>query len=414
MALSNAQKLIAGTDRRFKVVIAGRRFGKTHLAIRELCKAARIPDRHVWMIAPTYRQVKQIVWRKLKQRLQDLNWVSKINESELTIILKNDSIISLKGADNADSLRGVGLDYIIMDEFADIEPEAWFEVIRPTLADRQGGALFIGTPKGVGNWAHDLFQMPMEYPDTWASWQFTTLDGGRVPLEEIEQARRDLDERTFRQEFLASFETFAGRIYYSFDRRENVIDVKDYQTDVIYVGCDFNVDPMSAVIAVRHGDNLVVIDEIRIYGSDTHELVDELKSRYPKSKIWIYPDPAGHQRKTSAGGKTDITILQNAGFVVKAPRSHTPVRDRINAVNSRLCDGQGTRHLFLSSKCKHTIEGLERHSYKEGTSQPDKDSGYDHMMDALGYMVDFMFPIRRDTAHIEQPRRWGHQVATAL
>lgn len=408
MQLSKPQQQIAQDDHRFRVVIAGRRFGKTHLAIRELAYHARIPDSEVWYIAPTYRQAKQIVWRKLKNRLNDLKWVKRINESELTITLKNGSNIALKGADNADSLRGIGLDFLCLDEFADIDSEAWFEVLRPTLADRQGKALFIGTPKGTGNWAHDLYTMPEENPESWASFQFTTIDGGNVKPEEIEAAKRDLDERTFRQEFLATFETYAGRIYYSFDRKENTKPPENINLDVLYTGWDFNIDPMSVVIAVRQGDALYVIDEIRMFSSNTQEAVDEVKSRYPRSKIWAYPDPAARQRKTSAGGLTDLTILSNAGFVVKAPNSHAPVRDRINSLNSRLCDTQGVRRLFIHPKCKYTIEGLERHTYKEGTSQPDKDSGYDHMMDALGYMVDYMFPIRRDTSDIVQPRRWSH------
>ena len=413
MPLSLAQQTIADNNKRFRVVVAGRRFGKTHLAIRELCYHARNPNKEVWYIAPTYRQSKQIVWRKLKHKLQDLRWAKKINEAELTITLKNGSTIALKGADNADSLRGVGLDFMVMDEFADIDPEAWYEVLRPTLADKQGGALFIGTPKGMGNWAHDLYTAELEQPEQWASFQYTTVEGGNVKPEEIEAARADLDERTFRQEFMATFETYAGRIYYAFDRKENTLPPEKVDLSVVYIGMDFNIDPMSAVIAVRQGDALYVIDEIRMFSSNTAEIVDEIKSRYPSSKVWLYPDPASRQRKTSAGGTTDMLILQNAGFVVKAPNSHTPVRDRINAVNARLCDSTGVRRLFIHPKCKYTIEGLERHTYKEGTSQPDKDSGYDHMMDALGYMIDYMFPIRKDTSNITQPKRWGHQTTGA-
>ena len=412
MPLSLPQQAIADDTRRFRVVVAGRRFGKTFLSIRELCYYAREPDKEVWYIAPTYRQAKQIVWRKLKHKLQDLRWAKKINESELTITLKNGSTISLKGADNADSLRGVGLDFMVMDEFADIDAEAWYEVLRPTLADKQGKALFIGTPKGIGNWAHDLYQMPLEHPEAWASFQYTTIDGGNVKPEEIESAKADLDERTFRQEFMATFETYAGRIYYAFDRLHNVHHSEQIDTSVLYTGWDFNVDPMSVVIAVRSGDVLQVIDEMRIFSSNTQEAVDELKARYPRSRIWAFPDPACRQRKTSAGGTTDLTILQNAGFTVKVPNSHTPVRDRINAVNSRLCDSQGVRHLFLDPKSKYTIEGLERHTYKEGTVQPDKDSGYDHMMDALGYMVDYLFPVRRDIdPSLTVPQRWGHAIS---
>lgn len=410
MPLSNAQQTICDSTKRFRVVVAGRRFGKTHLAIRELCFFAKEPNKEVWYIAPTYRQSKQIVWRKLKHKLQDLRWAKKINEAELTITLKNNSTIALKGADNADSLRGVGLDFLVMDEFADIDEEAWYEVLRPTLADKQGRALFIGTPKGIGNWAHDLYTMPMDNSDQWASFQFTTIDGGNVKAEEIEAAKKDLDERTFRQEFMATFETYAGRIYYAFDRQGNLAPPEDkIDTSVLYTGWDFNIDPMSVVVAVRKGDELYVIDEIRMFSSNTQEAVDEIKARYPRSKIWAFPDPAARQRKTSAGGTTDVTILQNAGFVVKVPHKHTPVRDRINAVNARLADSMGVRHLYLHPKCKYTIEGLERHTYKEGTVQPDKDSGYDHMMDALGYMVDYLFPIHREYEASPMPQRFGHR-----
>ena len=411
MPLSNPQQTIADDSTRFKVVIAGRRFGKTHLAIRELCYHARFPDREVWYVAPTYKMSKNIVWKKLKAKLLDLKWAKKVNETELSILLKNGTTIALKGADNADSLRGVGLDYLILDEFADIDPSAWFEVLRPTLADKQGKALFIGTPKGIANWSYDMYQNELRDSTSWKSFQYTTIDGGNVKPEEIESAKKDLDERTFRQEFMATFETYAGRIYYSFDRAHNVLIPEQYDTNVIYTGWDFNIDPMSVVIAVRHGDSLHVIDEIRMFSSNTQEAVEEIKSRYPKSRIWAYPDPASRQRKTSAGGSTDLTILQNAGFVVKVPNAHTPVRDRINAVNSRLCDTTGIRHLFIDPKCKYTIEGLERHTYKEGTTQPDKDSGYDHMMDALGYMVDYMFPIRRDIdPALTIPQRFGHAI----
>lgn len=411
MPLSKPQETIADDPTRFRVAICGRRFGKTHLAIRELAYHARLPDKEIWYIAPTYKMAKQIVWKKLKNKLSDLNWVKKHNETELTLHLINGSLISLKGADNYDSLRGVGLDFIVLDEFADINPEAWYETLRPTLSDKQGRALFIGTPKGISNWCYEIYQNSQQDPDNWSSYTYTTLDGGNVPQDEIDQARKDLDERTFRQEYMATFETFAGRIYYAFDRNENVRKYLDATPDVIYVGMDFNIDPMSAVIATRIGDTLHIIDEIRMFSSNTQEMVDEIKQRFPKAKSWVYPDPAGHQRKSSAGGATDITILANAGFVVKAPRMHTPVRDRINAVNSRLCNSSGIRQLFVDPKCKYTIEGLERQVYKEGSSQPDKENGYDHMNDALGYMIDYIFPVRRDIdPNLIQPQRWGHNI----
>jgi phage terminase large subunit len=413
MPLSLAQQQIADDPHRFICVVAGRRFGKTHISIRALCRHAAMPKQEVWYCAPTYRMAKSITWKKLKHKLQDLNWTQKVNESELTITLKNGSTISLKGADNADSLRGVGLDFLVLDEFADIDPEAWYEVLRPTLADKQGKALFIGTPKGIGNWAHEIYAMETEAPEQWSSHTYTTLDGGQVTEEEIESARRDLDEKTFRQEFLATFETYTGRIFYNFDRKQHVKKWEPKGTrdlEIVYIGMDFNIDPMSAVVFVREGDVLHAIDEIRLFSSNTQETVEEITSRYAKSKIWCYPDPASRQRKTSAGGATDLTILQNAGFIVKCPHSHNPVRDGINAVNARLKSDAGEIKLLFDPRCKHTIESMERFTYKEGSSQPDKDSGYDHMADALRYAVDYMFPIKKDTSDIVQPRRWAHNI----
>jgi len=408
MPLSSPQQTIVDAPQRFKVVIAGRRFGKTHLSVRELCKAARLPEKEVWYVAPTYKQAKMIVFKKLRKKLQDLRWVSKINETNMSFELKNGSTISLKGADNYDSLRGVGLDFLVMDEFADIDEEAWTETLRPTLADKMGKALFIGTPKGM-NWAKDLYDLAQEYPEEWASFQYTTEQGGNVSITEIEAARRSLDARTFNQEFRATFETFSGRIFYAFDRKVNVKPYTDPLPKELHLGVDFNIDPMSAVIGVKTGNVMHIIDEFKIYGSNTDELAEEVKTRYPGHTIIAYPDPAGKAGSTKAGGRTDHSILRTAGFTVKAPHSHNAVRDGINAVNAKLLSSSGVTTLFFDPKVKYAIECLEKQTYKEGTSIPDKDSGFDHMNDALRYMVDYLFPIRQPTAPVPV-RQWGHKI----
>jgi phage terminase large subunit len=142
-----------------------------------------------------------------------------------------------------------------------------------------------------------------------------------------------------------------------------------------------------------------------MYGSNTDEMVDEIRQRYPNKVMTIYPDPAAAQRKTSAGSRTDLNILQNAGFRVKVRSRHPAIRDRINSVNSRLLSSQQERRLFVASNCKNVINSLERQTYKEGTSQPNKDDGFDHMNDALGYLIEYMFPIRKEH-ETSQPTRW--------
>jgi len=387
---------------RFRVVVAGRRFGKTHLATWELAKAALSgKEKNCWYVAPTYKAAKEIAWDMLIKILPE-EYISKKNESSLSISLRNGSVISLKGAEKPDSLRGRALDFVIMDEFADMKPITWTEVLRPSLSDREGNAMWIGTPKGRNHF-YDLWTFGIDGHSGWSSFQYTTLQGGNVAASEIEAAKNDLDERTFKQEYEAAFVNYSGIIYYNFSREDSVKQIFDDGTP-LHIGMDFNLDPMSAVICIRQGQDLMAIDEIVIYGSNTDEMADEIRQRYPNRQAIIYPDPASRQRKTSAGGRTDLSILQNAGFAVKAKTSHAQIRDRINAVNSRLKSGDG-RHFFVDPKCKQTIRSLERQTYKEGTSQPDKDSGFDHMNDALGYLVEFLYPVRREY-DVPQPTRW--------
>ena len=394
MPLSKPQKEVITNTSRFRVLITGRRFGKTYLAINELAKFARYSNKKVWYVAPSYRQAKSICWNELKDKLIKHKWVKSINNSDLTIVLRNNSRISLRGADNENSLRGIGLDFLVMDEFADIHKQAWYEVLRPTLSDTQGHALFCGSPRGFGNWSYELYKLGETNKD-WQSFKYTTLEGEQVSKEEIEQAKDDLDLRTFQQEYEATFVNYSGMIYYNFNREKNIIETFRNNHLTLHIGLDFNVEPMCAVVSVIENDIIIVIDEIQIYSSNTNEMVDEIKTRYNK-KIIIYPDPSARQRKTSAGGMTDLAILKNAGFEVKCRNKAPLVRDRINAVNSKLKNVKGQNSLFILNSCKNVIKSIERQIYKEGTHIPDKDSGYDHMNDALGYLIEYNYPLKRD------------------
>jgi hypothetical protein len=347
---------------------------------------------------------KGIVWDQLKNKLKDLRWIDQSNEAELKLRLKNGSVIHLKGADNPDSLRGVGLDFIVLDEFQDIDPRVWTEVLRPTLSDKNGSAMFLGTPRGVGSFSHEMYTMAQN-TDNWSAFTYTTLDGGNVPEDEIEQAKRDMDQKTFEQEYLATFNTYSGVVYYNFNREYTLQPKAQPDLTEIHCGIDFNVDPMSCSISVIERNVVHFIDEIVMNGSNTDEVCDELKRRYPNSRIVMYPDPAGRQRKTSAGGRTDISILQNAGFTVQVRNAHTPIRDRVNSVNAKLKNSKGESTLFVDPKCKQIITSLERMVYKPGTSVIDSD-GNEHMADAVGYLVDFLFPLRTDFVS-STPQRWA-------
>jgi len=393
MILTKPQKEILNHPARFKVVVSGRRFGKTYASIASLAKHASVPNSKVMYVAPSYRMAKQIVWEDLKGMLRDKNWIKKINESELTITLVNASIIMLRSVDNPDSIRGLGLDHIVIDEAADVSNllDVWNAVLRPTLSDREGSAMIISSPKGRG-YLYDLYQNEQRLSD-WKSWQYTTIEGGIVSEEEIEAAKRDMDEKTFKQEYLAQWIDYSGLIYYAFGDH-NITSKEDLLTrdTLLHIGIDFNLDPGCAVIAVKTQFGLHVIDEIEIFGTNTQEMCEEIQRRYGHRRVIVYPDASGAQRRTSAlGGITDHIILSNSGFQLKVGSINPAVKDRIASVNSVM--KHDNCRLTFDPKCVKIIKGLQKHVYKEGTRSPEKNSGLDHFNDALGYMVNHLFPM---------------------
>jgi len=385
---------------RFRVVVAGRRWGKTALSRVLIIKMAQLPRRKIWYVAPTYRMAKQIMWSDLLEAIPK-KWIRKINETTLSITLINNTRIELKGADKSDSLRGVGIHFLVLDEFQDMSEETWTQVLRPTLADTQGHAIFIGTPKAY-NYLYELYKHGQDADKVkslqWQSWQFPTITSPFIPASEIEAARRDMDEKSFKQEFEASFETMSGRVYYPFDRQLHINPCPFNPNLPVWVGMDFNIDPMSAVIFQPQLDGKIwAVDEIVLFGSNTEEMCQEIDKKLwrHQNQITVYPDPAGGQRQ-HARGETDLDILRENGFKrIKYRRKHPLVADRVNSVNRLLRSADGTVKLHIDPKCKHLINAFEQTIYKRGSRDVDKDAGVEHSADAAGYCIELEYPVRK-------------------
>jgi phage terminase large subunit-like protein len=208
--LHPAQLEIFNSQKRFKVVAAGRRFGKSRLAAwLLLINAIQSDSKDVFYIGPTFQQAKDIMWIMLKELGHDLIAAAHENTAVLTLI--NGRRIFLKGSDRPDTLRGVGLAYVVLDEYASMKPVVWEQIIRPTLADVRGGALFIGTPAGKNHF-YDLYKDALD-DDDWDAWQYNSTDNPFIPGDEIQAAAKSMSSMSFRQEFEASFETFSGGIF---------------------------------------------------------------------------------------------------------------------------------------------------------------------------------------------------------
>jgi len=210
--LHPAQLEIFNSPARFKVVSAGRRFGKSRLAAWILIiKALQSESKDVFYIGPTFQQAKDIMWNMLKELLHGTDLIEQTHENTATMKLVNGRRISLKGSDRPDTLRGVGLAYVVLDEYASMKVEVWEQIIRPTLSDVKGGALFIGTPAGKNHF-YDLY-LEAEKDEDWEAFQFTSIDNPLIDPKEVEVARRTMSTQAFRQEFEASFVSFTGGIF---------------------------------------------------------------------------------------------------------------------------------------------------------------------------------------------------------
>jgi len=213
----NQVKMIADPSR-FKVIRCGRRFGKTTYAVNKIFIASLLVENGTfWYVAPTYKQAKQIAWRMFVNlyRNNDKKIFAKLpNETQLTIFLSNGTFIEIKGADNEDSLRGVGLNGTVLDEYPLMKPNVWQEIMRPMLADYAGWADFIGTPKGYNHF-YDL-EMRALKNKLWSTFHFSTYDNPYITKEEIEQAKQEMTDDYFSQEFLAEYRKFTGLVYKEF------------------------------------------------------------------------------------------------------------------------------------------------------------------------------------------------------
>ena len=384
-----AQGEVFNCDKRFRVLVAGRRFGKSYLSCIELLKGAIAkPGETFFYCAPTYRMAKDIAWKALKKLVPKV-WIESKNETDLRLDLINGSSIELKGTENAMALRGRSLSGVVLDEAAFMGSEVWFEVIRPALADKQGWALFISTPDGTASWFYDLWCYVASDPtDEWKRWSFTTIEGGNVPKEEVEAARAQLDERTFKQEFEASFENLTGLVAVSFGDENISTKAEDINVMPLLLGVDFNVDPMSGICAVKKDDTLYVFDEIIMTGgATTWDFAEEVTRRYGVDRrIMACPDPTGGARKTAGVGATDHAILRRSGFNVSSPKAPWKIRDKITAVNTALLDASGSRRTFIHPRCKQLIKSLRTLTYAPNTGLPNKNLGVDHAFDAFGYL----------------------------
>jgi len=261
---------------RFKVLSAGRRWGKTRLGVNECLDVAAQGGR-AWWVSPSYK-TSEVGWRPLRQIARKISG-AEIRLVDRVVNFPGGGFVAVRSADNPDSLRGEGLDFVVMDECAFMQREAWTEAIRPALSDRQGKVLFISTPKGR-NWLWEIYRRGVSGEEGWQSWTFPTANNPYIAKEEIEAAKRDLPEMIFRQEYLAEFIDDAGGVFRRVQEAA-VLEPKEYEEGKQYIaGVDVAASVDFTVVSVLDAESKDQVYLDRFNRVDYPVLIDRLEAVY--------------------------------------------------------------------------------------------------------------------------------------
>jgi PBSX family phage terminase large subunit len=416
--LHDGQKEIANDLHRFRIICAGRRWGKSVLAQLITLKWAVESVGVYWIVSPTYRQGKQIHWRGLQQIIPR-DWVLKKNEVELSITLKNGSTIELKGAENPDALRGVKLRGLVIDEIASIRNWDWLwsEVLRPTLTDYKAPALFISTPKGYNHF-YELYETGQKEDENYKSWRFSSYDNPFIPSTEIDQAKIETGQDVFSQEYLAEFTRFTGLVYKEFnpDIHVHPFDHEKNSYGDYYFGLDFAVRGWTAAIVgyIKSDGHIYLLDEYKEQGETVQvhaPSIQEVLTTYADfDKYEGYADPAGFS-KTQQGMRKNQSMVWSLAdeyfdFDFPIVRANNEVVAGINFVRQLFRQGK----IHIHPRCSKLIEELQLYQWKD---QPSTQIGAreepeevrkinDHLVDALRYML-YSKPTAPEEEEVKRP-----------
>lgn len=379
-----AQKEVHESTGRFRVVVAGRRWGKSLMAAREIEPVLMLPGRRVWIVAPVYDLTDKVfreVWDSLilKQGLP----TERKSDRERIIKFVWGATLEGKSAENPDSLVGEGLDLLVIDEAAKIKREIWEKYLRPTLTDRQGAALFISTPEGY-NWFYQIYLRGQDpaHPE-WESFQFPSWASPYLAAKEIEEAKRVLANETFAQEYGAQFTTFTGRVYKEFNRSVHVIEpfaIPESWRRFRSIDFGYTNPFVCLFLAVDEDENVYIYDEHYQAGKLTDYHLAEIMRRSGNFQA-SFCDPSARQ----------LIEDMRARSLSLTPADHE-LRSGIEAVREKLkIKEDGRPSLFVLKGCLNTIFEFEQYRYPEtkgdGNDREEPLKLNDHAMDALRYAL---------------------------
>lgn len=398
---------------RFPVVPAGRRSGKTERAKRFVAKMAmNNPGEMYFIAAPTRDQVKKIYWADMKKLCLVSLQSRAPSETELIIYMDNGTQVQLIGLDRPERIEGVFWSGGVIDEIADVKAEAWEANIRPALdtfnptrPDYRAWCWLIGVPDGLNHY-YDMAQYAESGNDP--DWKLFHWKSAEIlPADTIAAAKRQMSAKQYKQEYEASFEGATGRIYEDYDRSNHTSARIEPHEQLMWMH-DQNFTPLSSAIGVRRDDGLYLLDEIVLTSAISKQSATEFVEKFvnhQNREVLIYGDPAGRagEKHGHASDYTDIEgVLKahNWKFVRKVKSAAPAIKDRQNAVRTKICAADGFRGLFVNpTTARWCDKGLATVQLQEGsTFQEDQKNKYQHITTAIGYCVDVEWPSIRNLA----------------
>lgn len=396
-----------GKGVRFPVVPAGRRSGKTERAKRFVAKMAmKNPSERYFIAAPTHTQVKKMYWADMKMLCLTSLQSKPPSETDLIIYMDNGTEIHLIGLDRPQRIEGVFWSGGVIDEIADIKPDAWEANIRPALdtfnpsrPSYRAWCWLIGVPDGLNHY-YDMAQYAETANDP--DWQcFHWKSSEILPADTIAAAKRQMSAKQYKQEYEASFEGATGRIYEDYSKANHTDATIEPHEQLMWMH-DQNYTPLSSAIGVRRGDTLYLLDEIVLTSAVSKQSAAEFVEKYKDHKnkhVLIYGDPAGQagEKHAHASDYTDIEgVLRANGWTYtrKVKAAHPAIKDRQNAVRAKICTADGVRSLFVNPvTAKWCDKGLATVQLQDGsTFQEDQKNKYQHITTAIGYCIDVEWP----------------------
>lgn len=376
---------------KFLALVAGIGSGKTFtLAHYTIGRVSQYPKALHFIGANTYSQLKNSTLSAVFSELNDLEIPFSYNQSSGLLEFGGGKVLC-KSMENFNALRGIEVGSFIIDEARDLKKEA-FDMMMGRLRDKNvNGDLqgrLVTSPSGF-NWIYDYFHPNGEF-NTKDFGLITTssMANKHLPVGYLESIKQQYSETFYKQEILGEFINLTqGKTYYSFNRDINVKETKRVPGTLFYMA-DFNVNPMTGVIAQFYNGKLHILDEIFQENSDTFRAANEVITKGYKGAI-VIPDSTGRNRKTS--GQSDFDILKELGFKIQTVTNPLVV-DRVNAVNRALMLG----NIIIDPKCKKLINDLEKVSWKDNKLDQKTDPMLTHISDALGYGVWQLLPIRNN------------------